>query len=115
MCNGSNGTPDLRDRFLVGAGLSYSLGTIGGEVTHVLTVDEMPSHNHAGPTTDGVVHSEWPNGREVMSNTGNGATTGKFGYDYGDQYGEVPTGNRGNNYAHENRPPYYAVYYIMKL
>lgn len=40
-------TPDLRDRFVVGSGLSYNVNDIGGEATHVLTVAEMPTHDHA--------------------------------------------------------------------
>jgi len=46
LCDGANGTPDLRDRFVVGAGSSYSVGATGGENIHTLTVAEMPSHNH---------------------------------------------------------------------
>ena len=30
LCNGSNGTPDLRDRFVVGAGNTYAVGNTGG-------------------------------------------------------------------------------------
>ena len=46
LCDGTNGTPDLRGRFVIGAGGSYSVGNTGGESEHTLTVDEMPSHNH---------------------------------------------------------------------
>ena len=46
LCDGSNGTPDLRDRFIVGAGSTYSPKATGGEATHKLTIAEMPSHNH---------------------------------------------------------------------
>ena len=46
LCNGSNGTPDLRDRFIVGAGSTYSVGATGGEASHTLTEDELPSHTH---------------------------------------------------------------------
>jgi hypothetical protein len=57
LCNGTNGTPDLRDRFIVGAGSTYAVNAIGGSIGHahtlggetgntVLTVDQMPAHNH---------------------------------------------------------------------
>ena len=38
----------IKDRFLIGAGGSYSLGSTGGSTTHTLTVDEMPAHSHGG-------------------------------------------------------------------
>lgn len=41
-----NGTPDLRDRFIVGVGNNYVAGTTSGEATHVLSVAELPNHNH---------------------------------------------------------------------
>jgi hypothetical protein len=63
LCDGSNGTPNLRDRFVVGAGTTYALGATGGaasttsgaagghshDVTvggHALTEDELPAHSH---------------------------------------------------------------------
>lgn len=53
ICDGTNGTPDLRDRFIVGAGNTYALSNSGGSTSqtvtvdaHVLTTAEMPSHGH---------------------------------------------------------------------
>ncbi len=57
LCNGLNGTPDLRDKFVVGSGSHYAKGATGGsdEVTtaatvtvagHVLTTSEIPKHTH---------------------------------------------------------------------
>ena len=47
LCNGQNGTPDLRDRFIVGAGNSYSVGSKGGADSVTLTTSQMPSHAHS--------------------------------------------------------------------
>jgi hypothetical protein len=48
LCNGSNGTPDLRDRFVVGAGTSYSVGDTGGNDNVSLSEANLPSHDHSG-------------------------------------------------------------------
>ncbi|AEZ50878.1 tail fiber protein [Burkholderia phage DC1] len=47
LADGTNGTTDLRDRFIVGAGTSYAPGTTGGANTVVLAATQMPAHNHA--------------------------------------------------------------------
>lgn len=47
LCNGSNGTPDLRDRFVVGAGSTYAVGATGGANTVTLTTNNLPSHTHS--------------------------------------------------------------------
>lgn len=43
ICNGANGTPDLRDRFVIGAGSTYAPGNTGGSTSHVHT---LVTHNH---------------------------------------------------------------------
>ena len=109
LCNGQNGTPDLRDRFLVGAGSSYTLGSIGGEAFHVLTVDELANHTHYQATNNGV---EQEKGREVGYNLhAYFPDIPAQGYDYGDSVGPVLVSGAGNSQPHENRPPYFAVYY----
>lgn len=47
LCDGSNNTPDLRNRFVVGAGNTYAVNATGGEATHTLTTNEMPGHTHS--------------------------------------------------------------------
>src|SRR6056297_1477169 len=47
LCDGSNGTPDLRDRFVVGAGDQYDRNDTGGANSVTLSQSEIPSHNHS--------------------------------------------------------------------
>jgi microcystin-dependent protein len=109
LCDGSNGTPDLRDRFVVGAGVSYSPGNTGGEEKHVLSNGEMPNHQHT------TVDPNSPHGGHYIDYGGSGAFKGWTGG--GNGHGLVPyvTGMSGGSQAHENRPPYYALAFIMKL
>merc|ERR1712065_32570 len=60
LCNGENGTPDLRGRFIYGYGARQgsSVGKTGGEESHRLTVEEMPSHNHDMDKEGGHKHEQ---------------------------------------------------------
>lgn len=102
LCNGSNGTPDLRNRFIVGAGSSYGVGATGGSETVTLTVEQMPTHNHVASDytlynfryEPKSAYSDW---QRVMTGNLNNLT-----------------GYAGGSNPHENRPPYYALCFIMK-
>jgi len=48
LCDGTNGTPDLRGKFILSVGSGRVLGDMGGSETHTLTVNEIPSHTHNG-------------------------------------------------------------------
>lgn len=50
LCNGTSGTPDLRDRFIVGAGSTYAVAATGGANTITLDTTQIPSHTHTGTT-----------------------------------------------------------------
>lgn len=113
LCNGENGTPDLRNRFVVGAGNSYAVGATGGEATHVLTVNEMPSHTHTATTKFSNNSTIYNSNFDYKSRMDKGITfssnsLGKLTLD-------TTNTNTGGGQAHENRPPYYALCYIMKL
>lgn len=86
----------ITGRFLLAAGGGYSAGATGGEAAHKLTVSEMPSHKHA-----------WMAG---SANTGvaGGSTVWPYYNDY-NQYGQE-TAAVGGDQAHNNMPPYLAVY-----
>ncbi len=114
LCDGTNGTPDLRDRFIVGAGSSYTVGAAGGEATHTLSWEERPVHNHIEGSgvshdnlrsTTGEVDIEPPIWVAWMYST----------TDVGHAYTYSSGGYAGVTQPHENRPPYYALAYIMKL
>ena len=89
----------LKDRFLLGAGDSYTNGATGGEEAHTLSVDEIPSHNHpygvydaSSTATLDINHMATYSGK--ISSTGWGSHT-------------LYT---GGGEAHNNMPPYLAVY-----
>ena len=95
LCDGTNSTPDLRDRFIVSSGSVYSIGDTGGANSVTLTVDQIPAHTHTA-YTDGTGS---PSGGVAKASL-NGST--------------VSTGSTGGGQSHENRPPYYALAFIMK-
>ena len=127
LCDGKNGTPDLRDRFLVGGGNAYKLGDIGGENSVKLAATQIGNHYHAFgsyhnndgwfirlpsyatfpmPPGSGRV---WWNGR----NDG-GGFDGPLATQSLDMVTSLAISTAAQE-AHENRPPYYALHYIMKL
>jgi len=124
-CNGANGTPDLRDKFVVGAGSGYEVGASGGAASvtptatvtvadHSLTVDEIPGHTHSyidkyrgGTAYYNPQASTGPVATAPSDHSRNTDTKG----------GGVAHGHEGSTFtgdAQENRPPYYALKFIMK-
>lgn len=116
LCDGTNGTPDLRDRFVLGAGGSRAVGATGGEETHKLTTAEMPSHTH---TLSAYAPSAGSSGGIMTLVNVPAKTQLNNGYalaDAGKAYrGSLTTNSNGSGSAHNNMPPYYALCYIMKL
>jgi len=108
--------PNLRDRFIVGAGSGYGVGATGGEVTHVISVNEMPSHRHRVRSRSGAAGD--CQGMGTIAATGGlggpGGSSAVGVYDT-DITGNAIVENSGGNAAHENRPPYYALCYLYKL
>lgn len=88
----------LKDRFLLAAGTTYKAGATGGEATHTLTVDEIPNHQHV---------LWYPNeGGEQSAAIGYPEAGSKNTW-----YAEASkTGGAGGGAAHNNMPPYLAVY-----
>ena len=90
----------IKDRFLLAAGDTYAIGTTGGEATHKLTIEEMPSHKHQIKTNN----DDWNN----SAGGGNYGTT----HDGANSWYNTNwyTENSGGNAAHNNMPPYLTVY-----
>jgi microcystin-dependent protein len=133
LCDGTQGTPDLRGRFVLGynkdqpinrgsvdaggwvttntgARLNFEkcnqIGMNGGEPYHTLSVGELPPHNHSYSAMRNDIGSEYYNGSVI-------------GYSYPNWWAlkanGSPTGNTGNGEGHNNIPPYLVLAYIMKL
>lgn len=109
ICNGQNGTPDLRRRFIVGfdnASAEYQMGITGGEESVVLEASQMPEHNHQFTV---------PRSKRGTGNDPNQALgTPDSGAGFGPEV-TITTTNTGGGQAHENRPPYYALAYVIKI
>ena len=83
----------LQDRFLLGAGSTYTAGATGGEATHTLTIDEMPAHTHSY-------------NQAGISDVDDGG-----GFNVRNAYNTSSTsGSTGGGQAHNNMPPYLVVY-----
>lgn len=103
----------VKDRFLIGAGGSYSAGSTGGEATHTLTIDEMPLHDghlygKAGNVDGkGNAAGAWLGSSNMTINS---AQTTSWGWDYDDNEYYPTSRSLGSGTAHNNMPPYLAVY-----
>ena len=99
LCDGTNDTPDLRDKFVVGAGSAYTPGDTGGADSVTLTEDQIPPHTHTYIDQYVVINAgyrPWPANNNDC------------------QQRSKDSGSTGGGQAHENRPPYHALCYIMK-
>jgi microcystin-dependent protein len=123
LCDGQtvngNVTPNLRDRFVVGAGGGYGVGGTGGSDLVTLSGAQLPSHAHS--YKDGF-HSESSGGSNHFPNggvdnygfnvIGSGSTDVDNRYIY---WRPMATDPAGGNQPFDNRPPYYALAYIMRV
>ena len=118
---------EIQGRFLLGRSSSYAAGSQGGEASHKLTSNEMPSHNHSvsinttnltgslktviykSYTATGIVSQS-----KDTANKNCGTTADTFGgatYSINASHNHSGSiGSTGGNAAHNNMPPYLAVY-----
>ena len=116
LCNGTSGTPDLRDRFVVGAGSAYGVAATGGSanatlVAHSHTATSFvndPGHAHGLNIAPNIIRNGGDE-RDGAGNAGsatNAATTGITV--------STSISTEGSSATNANLPPYYALAYIMK-
>jgi microcystin-dependent protein len=132
LCNGQNGTPDLRSRFIVGAGSTYKVDNTGGANTVQLRIEHLPAHNHSGTMSNNGDHSH-----TLRRGGGGPDLTYAWGGDGGTQTLSAAQDDRkgppvvttsvgghshslninstGEGRSFDYMPPYYALAYIMKL
>ena len=112
LCDGTNGTPDLRDRFVVGAGGGYAVGVMGGSSTSgatTLATSQIPGHTHSLGTFC------WTGNNNSLWHS-NGGFTASCGYEEGNNgVRNAQSAGGGGSHTHTVTPPYYALAYIMKL
>lgn len=143
LCDGTLGTPNLLDRFILSVNTAENPGAIGGTHSYALTGAQLPAHNHTynGTTSSDGLHNhtgtsgglQFPqysgplvtSGVNQMTSTGFGQGTGYLVISpssnttssnglHNHTYSGT-TNNQGTNAAIDNRPAYYKLAFIMKL
>ena len=139
LCNGTNGTPNLEDMFIVGAGNSYTLGATGGSASAVtgstdpssqisvagtaLSIAQLPAHSHeffSGVAASGNSSGfcpDWGANGAFNENIPGGTYSGHQiiqNTGSGTTHTHALSGNLAHTHA-ISLPPYYALYAIMKL
>jgi hypothetical protein len=114
LCNGTSSTPDLRNRFVVGAGSTYAVGATGGTADAVVV-----SHTHTATVTDPGHFHAYGQASRVQGGNDNGVFyDGQTGtaFNTGSKTTGVTVSNstEGVSGTNANLPPYYALCYIMK-
>jgi hypothetical protein len=118
LCNGNNGTPDLRDRFIVGAGSTYAVNATGGSTDAIVV-----SHTH---TINDSGHTHTTSTRQQYGGSGDINDPNQWGLDVNNtNFGTrvaatsssvtgISVNSTGSSGTNANLPPYYALCYIMK-
>jgi len=121
LCNGANSTPNLENRFVVGAGSTYAVNATGGSADATL-----PSHTHTGSIGTAGAHTHLlPHnldsataGNYISGNDGPNNISGAANQSTMDSAGNhthtLSINSAGSSATNANLPPYYALCYIMK-
>ena len=113
LCNGqtSNGkkTPDLSGKFVVGYSASdsdyNSVGNTGGEKSVALTAAQMPSHSHSATVKVSGLAAASNGDKDFFAPSWKSQNASDT----------ITTSTAGSGQSHENRPPYFAICFIMRV
>lgn len=121
LCDGNNGTPDLRDRFIKSTtSVSDSTGATGGQSSYTVTTAKMAPHDHNGETDEAGDHSHALNhvyysnsrhGSNANNAKGNGSTGSSTD---GAHTHSMSVDTVGSGQSVDNMPAYYELAFIMK-
>ena len=119
LCNGQNGTPDLRDRFVIGAGNNFNPGDTGGSNSVTLSEANLPSHRHF--VVSNALGGQNRTNSNVSANNqvrkGTGAGNLYESYNLASTGSDAAAGRSsavGSGTPFDNKPNYHALCYIMK-
>ena len=119
LCDGNNGTPDLTDRFIVGAGVfgssAYSPDDIGGNDNVTLSLNQLPAHTH-GVTDPGHTHTytRFSGTARVDNDESHQRLNGSTTATTNSNTTGISIDSAGGGQAIDIRPKYYALCFIMK-
>lgn len=98
----------IKDTFLLASGDTYAAGATGGEAAHTLTTNEIPAHKHALLGEFGAAGSASFSPWKTYTQLAGSSATTKMRSD-------VSMDNTGGGQAHNNMPPYLAVYVWKRI
>ena len=105
LCNGSNSTPDLRDKFVIGAGNSYAVDASGGSKDAVIVSHSHTINNHTH-TVSGNTGNQSANHSHTFSGSGSSShshnITATNGDDHNDNFRRIENGRNDSNFGNSN-------------
>lgn len=133
LCDGTNGTPDLRGLFILGASDAHAVGSTGGEEDTGLSIDHLPPHSFSGTTStanlkgsfrgndwslmgdaSGIVTKNWNEGKRDAPNGSTSQNIIRMDINASHDH-TFTTNTLGSGVKHNNMPPYYTLAFIMKI
>lgn len=105
ICDGTNGTLDLRNKFILAAGTNHAVGETGGSETVKLSLGQMPEHDHGINVASSF----------QIGSGSNAIIKSSVGVQTNPTIEQGPSRASGSSQPHPNMPPYYTLCAIQKI